>query len=59
MTGGAGAGAGVGGADDTEPTFPALFARALAPGAGGLRPAFGTGGAPPIADGPAFVAPVN
>jgi hypothetical protein len=52
-----GAGAGVGGA---EPTFPALLALALFPTTGGgLRPAFGTGGAPPTADGAAFTVPMS
>jgi hypothetical protein len=48
-------GAGDGVAEDAEPTFPALFARALVPGLGGLKPAFGTGGAPPTAAGTGFV----
>ena len=51
-------GAGDDDAADAEPTFPVLFARALRPGAGGLRPTFGTGGAPPTGEGAGFVGPI-
>lgn len=51
-------GAGDNNTEDAGPTFPALFARALVPGAGGLRPTFGTGGAPPTAEGTGFVGPM-